>query len=92
MTKTNAPGLYTRRNSLRLSVFDYAARRLYFVTIVTRQRRKVFLDTKVAKATLESLSQLTNRMLFRDAGVYQVEPHTGRSPGLAICGTYGCLR
>ena len=55
MADPDAPEPYTRRNSLRLSGFDYSAKRYYFVTLVTLQRRRVFTDAKLANATLNVL-------------------------------------
>jgi REP element-mobilizing transposase RayT len=64
MAKPQASEPYTRRNSLRLSGFDYAAKRLYFVTFVTLERRELFLEPNLAKATLDCLSELRTRMSF----------------------------
>jgi putative transposase len=55
---------YTRRDSIRLQDFDYTARRVYFVTIVVAQRRKIFLDRRVSQATLDCLFNLRQTMLF----------------------------
>ena len=41
----------TRRDSLRLRGFDYTSRRVYFITVVTAERRKVVLDKRLAAAT-----------------------------------------
>jgi putative transposase len=56
---------YTRRDSLRLRGFDYAARRVYFVTIVADGRRKVFLDRRVAESTIDCLLRLRQEMKFK---------------------------
>ena len=65
MVMKNLPdGGYTRRNSLRLSGFDYAARRLYFVTIVALNRQRVFLDSRLAEATIRCLSDLKQSWRF----------------------------
>ena len=56
---------YTRRDSLRLEGFDYAARRVYFVTLVVAGRRKVFLDEGPARATVSCLLELCDRLNFR---------------------------
>jgi len=56
---------YTRRDSLRLRGFDYAAGRAYFVTIVAEKRRKIFLDQRVAKSTLDCLLHLRQEMGFK---------------------------
>ena len=55
---------YKRHNSLRLRGFDYAARRIYFVTIVVLDRRKVFHDARLARATIDCLIGLKHRMDF----------------------------
>jgi putative transposase len=65
MAKLDTPEPYTRRNSLRLSGFDYAAQRLYFVTFVTLERRELFYEPNLARATLDCLSELRTRMRFR---------------------------
>ena len=62
MTKTEDH--YTRRDSLRLRTFDYAARRIYFVTIVAAERRLIFKDERVALATVNCLFELKQNMLF----------------------------
>ncbi len=54
----------TRRNSLRLRGFDYSSRRVYFVTIVTLKRRKLFLDRRLADATVDCLLELRNKRSF----------------------------
>ena len=97
MTQTNDD--YTRRDSLRLRGFDYAARRVYFVTIVTAERRKAFLDSRVATATVECLRDLRARMNFY-IYVYCLMPdhlhaliglgESGRTLG-AICGAFKSL-
>jgi REP element-mobilizing transposase RayT len=58
-------GLYTRRDSLRLEGFDYAARRVYFVTLVVAGRRKVFRDERLARASVSCLVELRQRLNFR---------------------------
>jgi putative transposase len=55
----------TRRDSLRLRGFDYAAQRVYFVTIVASSRRKVFLERHVAESTLDCLLRLRREMRFK---------------------------
>ncbi len=55
---------YTLRDSLRLRSFDYAARRIYFVTPVATQRRNIFNDKRVAQATVECLLDLKLNMNF----------------------------
>jgi|SRR5581483_2501116 len=49
---------YVRENSLRLEGFDYSSRRIYFVTIVVKNRRNVFLNHGLSKAVLNSLFEL----------------------------------
>jgi putative transposase len=56
---------YTRRDSLRLRGFDYAARRVYFVTVVASGRRKIFLDRRVAESTLDCLLCVQREMRFK---------------------------
>ena len=56
--------LYQRRNSLRLRGFNYAAQRIYFVTIVVTERRKVFLDRRLAQAAVDCLLDLRQQMRF----------------------------
>ncbi len=53
------------RESPRLKHFDYAGAYAYFVTIVTRQRRRVFVTSEVVKAALDCLD--------RSAGKYRFE-------------------
>src|SRR5207248_9003877 len=60
--------LRTRKDTLRLRGFDYSLRRVYFVTIVTLNRRKTFLNTAIARATLDCLHQLRDKRSFN---VYQ---------------------
>ena len=89
----------TRRNSLRLHGFDYATRRLYFVTLVTAERQKVFLDPKIAKATLECLSRLRESMLFKVYSYCLMPDHFHGIIGLGesgktlgqICGAFKSL-
>ena len=44
-----------RHDSLRLRGFDYSARRIYFVTVVVEHRRTIFLDDRLAQATIDIL-------------------------------------
>jgi putative transposase len=53
---------HTRRASLRLPGFNYSAPRIYFVTIVTLARRKLFLDQRLATAVVECLIGLRLNM------------------------------
>ncbi len=88
-----------RRNSLRLPTFDYVARRVYFVTIVALERRKVFFDRRVADATVECLVNLRGTMKF-NLYVYCLMPdhlhiligagESGKTLG-EICGTFKSL-
>ncbi|MEP7270931.1 MAG: transposase [Acidobacteriota bacterium] len=55
---------YTRRDSLRLRGFDYSSRRIYFITIVTSERRELFLDERLARTTIQCLAELRKRMEF----------------------------
>src|SRR4051812_43669164 len=56
--------IYTRRDSLRLRTFDYAAKRIHFITIVAAERRRIFKDESVARVTLDCLHELRQRMRF----------------------------
>ncbi len=55
---------YERRDSLRLRDFDYSTRRIYFVTLVVTERRKVFLDQQLAQATIDCLLRLRQQLRF----------------------------
>ena len=55
----------SRRNSLRLAGFDYAASRVYSVTIVTSNRRRVFLDDRLATMVIECMLESRLRLGFR---------------------------
>ena len=99
MADPDAPEPYTRRNSLRLSGFDYSAKRYYFVTLVTFQRRRVFTDAKLANATLTCLSQLRQTMAFRVYSYCLMPDHFHALLGLGdsgktlaeICGAFKSL-
>ncbi len=52
-----------RKNSLRLSNFDYASR-CHFVTIVSQDRKKFFKDKRIAKSTVETLLNLRSEYNF----------------------------
>ena len=54
----------SRHDSLRLSGFDYAARRIYFVTVVVSGRRNLFLDTNLANNTINCLLELRLKIGF----------------------------
>ena len=98
MVRLETPEPYTRRNSLRLTGFDYAAKRYYFVTLVTLDRRKLFCEPALAKATLECLSELRTRMGFKVYSYCLMPDHFHGLFGLAdsgktlgeICG--GCVK
>lgn len=62
--KADSESLRTRRNRLRLPGFDYSLRRVYFVTIVTLNRRSVFLNKSIAKATVDCLFRLREKKSF----------------------------
>ena len=91
--------LWRRRDSLRLSRFDYSSRRVYFVTIVVADRRPVFLEQRLASATTNRLLELRGRLGFK-LYCYCLMPdhfHTligvgdsGRSLG-EICGAFKSL-
>jgi putative transposase len=49
------------RESPRLKHFDYMGAYAYFITIVTRQRRRAFLDSVLVASTLELLHRSLNR-------------------------------
>jgi len=55
---------YSRRNSLRLSGFDYSAKRIYFVTIVVLGRRPLFYKDALATATVDCLLSLREKLRF----------------------------
>ena len=87
---------YTRRESLRLSGFDYTSRRVYFVTVVTAGRRSVFHDRLLSDAVIECLRALRDRLGFY-VYVYCLMPdhfhallglgESGRSLG-QVCGAF----
>jgi len=90
---------YTRRNSLRLSGFDYSARRYYFVTFITLRRVKVFNDSQLANATIDCLSQLRDQMHFKVYSYCLMPDHFHALFGLSdsertlaeICGAFKSL-
>jgi putative transposase len=61
---TDNSSTYSRRNSLRLSAFDYSTRRIYFVTLVTIERHRLFLDSRLAQSTCECLENLSRNLGF----------------------------
>ncbi len=54
-----------RKNSLRLRNFDYSTRRTYFVTVVTHHRKKIFYDSRLARAICGCLVDLRGEIGFR---------------------------
>jgi len=67
--------LYTRKNSLRLEHFDYASCRVYFVTIVVSNRRTLFYNREFAKAIVECLLNLRERVKFNLYGYCLMPDH-----------------
>ncbi|HKY05831.1 MAG TPA: transposase [Blastocatellia bacterium] len=55
---------YTRRNSLRLSCFNYSSQRIYFTTLVVLDRRNLFHDPLLARTTINCLEDLRQKMRF----------------------------
>nr|MDQ3820017.1 transposase [Acidobacteriota bacterium] len=79
--------------------FDYASRRIYFVTVVAAERRQIFNDKRVAEATLNCLYELRQKMRF-NLYVYCLMPDHFRAViGIgesnktlgAICGAFKSL-
>jgi len=97
MTTRDGDGdVYTRRDSLRLSGFDYSSRRIYFVTIVADKRLRVFLDRRLADALVECLNIIRERLRFYVYSYCLMPDHlhmllglgeSGRSLG-EICGAF----
>ena len=56
--------LYTRKETIRLKGFDYASERVYFVTLVIKDRRKVFVNKELASKTIDCLVDLRKKMKF----------------------------
>ncbi len=56
--------LYTRKNSIRLRNFDYAATRAYFVTIVAVDRKPVFLNKDLSYEIIKCLIDLRSKLHF----------------------------
>jgi len=67
--------LYTRKNSLRLEHFDCASCRVYFVTIVVSNRRTLFYNREFAKAIVECLLNLRERVKFNFYGYCLMPDH-----------------
>ena len=55
---------YTRKETIRLKGFDYSSERVYFVTLVVKNRRRVFLNKRLASTTIDCLIQLRRKMNF----------------------------
>jgi putative transposase len=99
MIKSDTSDGYIGRNSLRLQGFDYAAKRYYFVTFVTTERRKVFLDSTLAKETIACLAQTRAVMQFKVYSYCLMPDHFHGLFGLAesgrtlsaICGAFKSL-
>jgi len=90
---------YTRRNSLRLTGFDYSWPRIYFVTINGFNRRPVFDDNRVAAATIKCLKELRKKFgftvyifcLLPDHFHAMIGPGTSQRTLGAICGAFKSL-
>ncbi|MGI8640268.1 MAG: REP-associated tyrosine transposase [Pyrinomonadaceae bacterium] len=63
-TDEKSDELYTRKDSLRLQDFDYASRRVYFITINVLNRRTLFYNKEFAKAVIDCLIDLREKMKF----------------------------
>lgn len=89
----------SRKDSLRLRGFNYSWPRIYFVTIVAKDRKSRFLDERVAIATIECLKSLREDLLF-NVYIYCLMPdhfhaligpgESGRALG-ALCGAFKSL-
>jgi REP element-mobilizing transposase RayT len=99
MTRPDEDEFYERRNSLRLRGFDYAAWRIYFVTLVVLARRRVFFDERLANATIDCLLQLRRQIKFNLYSYCLMPDHfhaligagnSGKSLG-EICGAFKSL-
>src|ERR1044072_410112 len=97
--RTSQARKVSRKDSLRLRGFDYSWPRIYFVTIVARDRKPAFLDERVANATIKSLKALRERIGF-NIYIYCLMPdhfHGLRGPGEsgrtlgALCGAFKSL-
>ncbi len=65
----------TRKNSLRLSGFDYSTESIYFVTIVTEKRRKLFFRREFATEIVDCLLKLRDSMKFNLYGYCLMPDH-----------------
>jgi REP element-mobilizing transposase RayT len=97
--KDSRANVYERRDSVRLKGFDYAWPRVYFVTIVAKERQTRFLDERVAIATIECLKKLRNDLWF-NVYIYCLMPEhfhgligpgeSGKTLG-GLCGAFKSL-
>ena len=79
--------------------FDYASRRVYFVTIVVRERRKLFYNKQLAKSIIDCLLELREKMKFNLYGYCLMPDHFHALPGIGqfekdlgkICGAFKSL-
>jgi len=53
--------LSKRKNSLRLTGYDYGSSGIYFVTLCTQQRRRILSSVKDGKVELSKLGELVSR-------------------------------
>lgn len=91
--------LYTRKDSLRLRGFDYSARRVYFVTIVVSERRKLFFNEEFAQPVINCLLTLREKMNFNLYGYCLMPDHFHALTGIGesekdlgkICGAFKSL-
>lgn len=84
---------------MRLRTFDYSAQRVYFVTMVAAERRRIFTDDRVAQSTIECLCELRQKLNF-NLYVYCLMPDhlhaligagkSGKTLG-EICGAFKSL-
>jgi len=65
----------TRKNSLRLQDFNYSNERVYFVTIVSENRRKLFNKKEFAKEIIGCLQDLRDSMRFNLYGYCLMPDH-----------------
>jgi REP-associated tyrosine transposase len=91
--------LYTRKDSLRLKGFDYSSRRVYFVTIVVTERRKLFYNRQFAKSVIDCLLSLREKMKFNLCAYCLMPDHFHALIGIGefekdlgkICGAFKSL-
>ena len=90
---------FTRKESIRLREFDYASSRIYFVTIVVRERKRLFVNSQFAGETIECLIRLRHRLSFNVYSYCLMPDHfhaligpgnSGRALG-EICGAFKSL-